>query len=261
MNRPEGAVALFKLLATFKQLLGLAPTRTGDPAEIQLQRIEMGILEMEDVLFHLNSCVMMPEAPEGPSSEQGEQGTTDTEDSRDGTQITFTGIRALATVFRQLEAYPQQSILLAGHTDTSGGFELNYAIAHQRALNVRYLLEGERNLWAGVCLQRQKVEDHQQILKFFATNPRLQWDTDPGDIDDVYGSKTERALSRFIDRYIEHFAATFTARGDIEDRIAGREAGCDSYIVKPVQQARLIAVVNLLTSEAHIPTGFTPPRG
>ena len=52
-----------------------------------------------------------------------------------------------------------------------------------------------------------------------------------------------------------------TARGEIEDRVAGREAGCDSYIVKPVQQARLIAVVNLLTSEAHIPTGFTPPRG
>jgi DNA-binding response OmpR family regulator len=50
-----------------------------------------------------------------------------------------------------------------------------------------------------------------------------------------------------------------TARGDIEDRIAGREAGCDSYVVKPVQQARLVALVNLLTSDAHTHTGFTPP--
>jgi len=205
---------LFRLLATFKQLLGFAPVVTGDIAEVQLQRIQMGILEMEDVLFHLNSCVMMPEAPTGAGSDQGDQGATDAEDDRDGSQLTLTGIKALATVFRQLEAHPGQAILLAGHTDSSGDFEPNFQLAHQRSLNVRYLLEGERDLWAGVCVHRQKIEDHQQILAYFATSPDYGWDTDPGPIDGVFGDRTEGALRHFVNHYNDHLGLTIGDESD-----------------------------------------------
>lgn len=216
-----------KLKATFRKLSRKLRLASGPRSEVQLERIQMGILEMEDVLFHLNSCVMMPAAPSGASSGQGGSGTTQAEEDREGDQLTFTGIRALAMVFRRLEMYPKQSILLAGHTDTSGGFELNYTIAHQRALNVRYLLEGNRSRWAEICQQRQKVEDHQQILKWLSENQRLDWDTDPGEVDDAWGSKTELALSRFVDRYNEHYQATFTAKGDLEEMDRPTELSTD----------------------------------
>ena len=39
-----------------------------------------------------------------------------------------------------------------------------------------------------------------------------------------------------------------TARGDLKDVTAGREAGGDSYIVKPIARRSLRSIVNLFTS-------------
>ncbi len=198
-----------KLTTTFKDLIRLIDAYSGEPLEIQLQRIFIRILEMEDVLFHLNSCVMMPEAPGGPSSSEGAQETTQTEVEREGEQRDETGIRALALAYRQLEWYPHQGILLAGHTDTSGGYALNFSLSDERARNVQYLLEGQRRAWAELSEKRHKIEDYQQILAYLATNPRLQWPTDPGPIDDRYGDKTETAIFRFIESYNQHYADRF----------------------------------------------------
>jgi len=39
-----------------------------------------------------------------------------------------------------------------------------------------------------------------------------------------------------------------TAKGDLKDYTAGREAGGDSYLVKPIARAALRSIVNLFTS-------------
>ena len=52
-----------------------------------------------------------------------------------------------------------------------------------------------------------------------------------------------------------------TAKGDLKDYTAGREAGGDSYLVKPIARAALRSIVNLFTSierskrPDHIPSG------
>jgi CheY-like chemotaxis protein len=39
-----------------------------------------------------------------------------------------------------------------------------------------------------------------------------------------------------------------TGKGDVKDFVEGREAGADSYLVKPISRAHLRSVVNLFTS-------------
>ncbi len=39
-----------------------------------------------------------------------------------------------------------------------------------------------------------------------------------------------------------------TAKGDLKDYTAGREAGGDSYLVKPIARAALRSIVSLFTS-------------
>ncbi len=51
-----------------------------------------------------------------------------------------------------------------------------------------------------------------------------------------------------------------TAHGEVQDRAAGRRAGCDSYLVKPVQPSRLLALVNLLISTRKHHTGHKKAR-
>ncbi len=50
---------------------GKSSALTSKKNEIILKLVKMHILEMEDVLFHLNSAVMMPENPQGKSSAHG----------------------------------------------------------------------------------------------------------------------------------------------------------------------------------------------
>lgn len=171
---------------------------TNRSTDIEVQSITVLILEMEDVLFHLNSAVMMPDNPAGRSSEDGsEDDATDTEDTEiQAQQEAVSGLTALALVFRQFELDPQKSILIAGHTDTSGGVQLNFNLSEQRAQNVLYLLTGEREPWATVSESRHKIEDYQQIMTYFSV--KNGWNCDPEGIDDRWGDRTERATRNFF---------------------------------------------------------------
>ncbi|MCC6255172.1 MAG: hypothetical protein IT276_09665, partial [Ignavibacteriaceae bacterium] len=91
---------------------GKSSALTSKNNEVILKLVKMHILEMEDVLFHLNSAVMMPENPQGESSNQG--GGAEEE------QIKVSGIKALALVFKQFEFDPEVKMVVSGHTDTSG---------------------------------------------------------------------------------------------------------------------------------------------
>ncbi|MEW6051209.1 MAG: OmpA family protein [Candidatus Zixiibacteriota bacterium] len=185
----ETKVAFRELLATFSPV-------SHRKWEVALKKINVHILEMEDALFHHNSAVMMPENPEGKSSAEG--------GGADQSQAKVSGVKALALVFKQFEFNPKQKIVLAGHTDTSGDAKYNFELSELRAQNVLYLLIGERTEWAKVCHKKQKVEDHQQILKW--TFKTRKWPCNPGAVDNSWDTDTEKALSNFVQYYNTEFA-------------------------------------------------------
>ncbi|MGB5105953.1 MAG: hypothetical protein WBP42_04475 [Candidatus Zixiibacteriota bacterium] len=187
-------------MGTFRDFLSRIGANTGTPNTFYHRLLTVHILEMEDVLFHLDSAVMMPAKPEGRSSSDG---TTD--DSTDaGTQQQqdqVSGLAALALCFKQFEFDPNKRLLIAGHTDTSGQAQMNFELSAQRAQNIQFLLEGDREQWAVISEQRHRVEDYQQIMQFINFNTRWGWDCDPIQTDNTWGDNTKGATERFITAY------------------------------------------------------------
>jgi DNA-binding response OmpR family regulator len=64
-------------------------------------------------------------------------------------------------------------------------------------------------------------------------------------LPDMDGYSVCRAL-RHVDKRVP--IVFVTAKGDLRDYAAGREAGGDSYLVKPIARAALRSIVNLFTS-------------
>lgn len=174
--------------------IGKSSALTSRDNEVILKLVNMHILEMEDVLFHLNSAVMMPENPQG--EESSTQGGGAGEE-----QIKISGIKALALVFKQFEFDPEVKMVISGHTDTSGTAEFNFKLSKERALNILYLIyksdeDDSRKKWAEICYNRQKVEDYQQILTYF--EKKLSCGCDPNGIDDKWGDDTKEATEKFL---------------------------------------------------------------
>ncbi len=77
-------------------------------------------------------------------------------------------------------------------------------------------------------------------------------------LPDMDGYAICRAL-RHVDKKVPIIFVT--AKGDLKDYTAGREAGGDSYLVKPIARAALRSIVNLFTSVErasrpdHVPSG------
>lgn len=76
-------------------------------------------------------------------------------------------------------------------------------------------------------------------------------------LPDMEGYEVCRAL-RNVDKAIP--VVFVTARGEMKDYAAGRQAGSDSYLVKPIARAALRSIVSLFTSidRAKKPAGATP---
>ena len=98
------------------------------------------ILELEDVLFHFNSAVIMPCGPEGPSSADGAGPSPE--------QLSASGILVLAAVLRYIAAHPCKRLLIVGHTDTRGGPAYNLDLSQLRGDNTLFLLLNQKNDWA-----------------------------------------------------------------------------------------------------------------
>ncbi len=64
-------------------------------------------------------------------------------------------------------------------------------------------------------------------------------------LPDMDGYSVCRAL-RHVDKKVP--IVFVTAKGDLKDYTAGREAGGDSYLVKPIARAALRSIVSLFTS-------------
>lgn len=170
---------------------------SGRRSNIRLRRVRAAIVEMEDVLFHHNSCVLMPTGPAGLSSEDGAADDSADEAAAREQQRVVTGFEVLALVLREFEVNPHQRMVFAGHTDTSGRADYNFELSLMRAQNAQYLLTTESAAWADLCYRKHKIEDYQQIMKYFATRHR-DWNCDPGRLDNIWGDNTRGATENFF---------------------------------------------------------------
>jgi hypothetical protein len=166
---------------------------------VVVKKIPVNILEMEDVLFHHNSAVLMPETPET------ESGKKDADAS--AKQKKVSGVKAMALLFQFLEVNPGKRLIVAGHTDSSGGVKINFELSALRAQGVMCLVDGDRDGWAKIAFGRHKVEDYQQILRYVFQNRK--WPCNPGKIDDSWGPNTKSATAAFINYYNTEFADKF----------------------------------------------------
>jgi hypothetical protein len=185
------------------------------------------ILELEDVLFHLNSAVMLPAGSDDPSEVDGTGPTSD--------QPEVSGTRILAAVLRYVARYPSKRLLLAGHTDTTGNPQYNVTLSGKRANSMVSLLQGDRARWVDVVDDQSEVEDYQAILSYL--NSVWKWDCDPGPVDDIHGSKTAQGVHNFQECYNNRFDEAITVDGivgpqtwgavfDVYERDVARLVGC-----------------------------------
>lgn len=183
--------------AGIAKLKSRQPVVTGSPANFKIRRPKVKVLEMEDVLFHLNSCVLMPSAPKGASSKDATDEMTTEERDRFELQQRTTGLKMLALTYKVIEENETWALLIAGHTDTSGTVAYNYTLSEQRANNVLYLLEQKREDWADLCYQRHRIEDYQQIMQHY-NEKHPEWNCDPGEINNSWNSQTRTATENFF---------------------------------------------------------------
>lgn len=166
---------------------------TGKKHSIRVKRnYEYNVIEMEDVNFHFDSAVLLPDY----GSDAPEPGTVE--------QNRITGLAVIYACYKQSEKEKfQQKILVTGHTDKKGSEQYNIKLSFQRAENIFFMLTGERSKWVESSNNKNQIEDTQQILKWISFN--FQYDCDPGEKTNKMNPETSEALLKFQKRYNEDF--------------------------------------------------------
>jgi hypothetical protein len=167
---------------------------TGLRHTIRIIRFHCDLLEMEDLHFHLDSAVMLPE-----------RDPADAADPQSGAALT--GLSVVRACYAHAKANPAKKIVCAGHTDRSGPADYNKKLSDLRARNVRAVVMGDADEWASVSVQKHVVRDYQAILKWIA-NVRYWPDCDPGPIDGDHGSGTSRALRAFKKKFNDAYGGS-----------------------------------------------------
>lgn len=128
------------------------------------------VLEFEDKLFRLESAVVLPEQ-EDPG-----------EGNADERKVTPVGI--IASCLRYAQEHPNDLLLVAGHTDTSGNLDYNKKLSAWRAENILALLTNNGKRWAQICNSRDRMKsrDYNQILAWLSEE--RGFNCHPGKIDD-----------------------------------------------------------------------------
>lgn len=176
---------------TRRDHIGTFLRATTQTHQFQLKPFQGIVLEVEDEHFHHDSAVLLPNYPP---------------DNRpvDGPSL---GLAVLAECLKHQSANPKQSLLLAGHADTSGADQYNLDISLQRSNAVLYALTGDREPWISICLKKHKTEDYQLILKWIADV--YGWDCDPGT------QSTTSAVKKFQKIYNQGFEKSIAVDGDV----------------------------------------------
>lgn len=164
---------------------------------IHLKPFQGYVLEVDDEHFHLDSAVLLPN-----------YGTSAAQDAAEGPTL---GLAVLAECLRHAKDNPNQTVLIAGHADTSGQDAYNLTLSKKRANAVLHAIMGERDQWVAISNAQHKTEDYQLIFKWVASI--YGWDCDPGKVDNVQGPKTTQATMNFQERYNLEFDGSIAKNG------------------------------------------------
>lgn len=167
--------------------------RSGQLNKLSVQsNLQVTVIEMEDINFHFDSAVLLPDF----GAQEPQPGTEE--------QNRITGLGVLFACYKQAEEKEfLQKLLVAGHTDKKGGEFYNLTLSQKRAENVFFMLMGERTKWAESSHDKHQVEDTQQILKWISFN--FRYDCDPGEKTNKMNAETTGAILAFQKRYNEDF--------------------------------------------------------
>ncbi|MBU0640197.1 MAG: hypothetical protein KKB50_15130 [Planctomycetes bacterium] len=195
---------------------------TGKRHRFALRNLHGYILEVEDLHFHYNSAVMMPDYKPGEP------------DAHEPERYRVTGLAVLRACYLHARDNPDQSLLIAGHTDTSGQAAYNCGLSQLRADNVLCALEGNREGWVEISNSKHRVEDYQQILKWAAET--RGWSCDPGPVDNSPGRRTTAAVTAFQSAYNREFGTALA-----EDGLMGRQTWGAFFDVYMAELRRILA--------------------
>jgi hypothetical protein len=147
---------------------------TGQRYKVVLPKLQVDVIQMQDVHFHPGSAVVLPWRW-GPA-----RGNTEHEDR-------ISSLSVIAAALRYGRENPAKKLLLAGHAGAS--------LSQARARATQALLKGDRAAWGALCAKHQKVEDLQLSLAWVAETHG--WRCHPGAIDGAWGPRTRDARHAF----------------------------------------------------------------
>ena len=188
---------------------------TGEEHTIVVERSAATLIEMEDVNFHFDSAVLLPDhrsddVPAKPDQDQ------------------VTGLAVLRACYLHADDHPDSKIVIAGHTDTVGPPSYNLTLSKLRADGVLFALLGQCDDWAKVAHQKHQICDYQHILAWVADT--FAFDCNPGAIDNKSGPKTSGATLRFQQRYNQEYQKAIGEDGVVGPKTWG--AFFDMYMLK-----------------------------
>jgi outer membrane protein OmpA-like peptidoglycan-associated protein len=171
--------------------------------QLTLKRPVKIIIEVEDVFFHTNSSVFIP---------------NQVEERIKKSKYPRNGINVLNSILFFLFFSPSKYMLVAGHTDTTGDDCYNRNLAQLRSQAILFLVENDKAAWIEQFSSQKKDEvqiyvneDIQQILQWTAI--QQQWECAPGSIDGIIGDKTRAAIKSFQESYNVNYRAVIPVDG------------------------------------------------
>jgi hypothetical protein len=206
---------------------------TGGQHKVILQGKVALRLEIEDAFFNTDSAVFLPDVPaeggDGGDPEEKEFSNDDfwklvRNSHKHFTETLFeepfdpdgsggggagvaereSALHVIIAPLRFLEQNPDFRLLIAGHTDTSGGKAHNEKLSDARSRSVLALLEGDRDAFVQACQDFNADEDDPVILEFasrefgFPCEPASPERASPEEVEafqKAYNEKFEKNIS------------------------------------------------------------------
>ncbi|MFP4417725.1 MAG: peptidoglycan-binding protein [Chitinispirillaceae bacterium] len=153
---------------------------------LHTKTISVDVIECSSILFHHNSAITCLD---------------------DGGEL----IGSIISAYEHGESNPDKELIAFGHTDASGEYAYNYTLSELRAQVVKALLDNDVETWKRIAMQKSKTEDYQRTLKTLSS--RCGWCCDPGNVDDVEGPVTKKAVGSFQEEYNHRYGKSITVDG------------------------------------------------
>ncbi len=176
----------------------------GESHSIVVTPAKAEFIEAEDLNFHHDSAVLMPE---DPTASKGDVS------SETAAQGKVAGLDVVAACLREIEKNPKKLVLVAGHTDTSGDAKYNLELSELRGKSLHAALAGKRDDWVAVSMGKHKVEDYKQILRW--VKQTRGFDCDPGTVNNTHDAATTKAVKGFQVDFNKAFKQSIPENGAV----------------------------------------------